>query len=259
MKKSHPDEDKIPTLRDLVFPGNQELRRPPEHERERIEPRLEDDDDRRIDAPQPDLEPGQPADPFILLPEDELDWKADHPPERVEMQSDEEVPPLPDPIDSEKVEEEALQGIPAALPDEEVHDAESESDTSGADTDSGIEVEEEVSIEDLMTYFHRPRTPAAADLAPPPAPLTDTGADTPASTEAVPEQAVPEQAAPEQAASELAASELAASELAASELAVADTPPSQEDIRAAVRSVLEQELDRLTDIVTDAVVARLRH
>ena len=239
MKKSHPDEDKIPTLRDLVFPGNQELRRPPEHERERIEPWLEDDDDRRLETAQRDLEPGRAADPFILLPEDELDWKADHPPESVEMQPDEEVPPSPNPIGSEKAEEEALQGIPAALPDEEVHDAKSEADTSGDGTGSDIQVEEEVSIEDLMTYFHRPRTPAAADLAPPQTPPTDTGADTPASTESVPEQA--------------------ASELAASELAVADTPPSHEDIRAAVRSVLEQELDRLTDIVTDAVVARLRH
>ncbi|WP_455386103.1 hypothetical protein [Acidihalobacter prosperus] len=228
MKKAHPDEDKIPTLRDLVFPGNQEFRRAPEPERERIEPRLEDDEDKHLDTPV--LEREDAADPFILLPEDELDWKADHPPESNRTQPEDDSTPLPDTL--AVAAGNAGQETSAALPGEETGSAENEPDTSATDdTDGGIEVEEEVSIEDLMTYFHHPRAPTSVDLAPPQAPLTDEEASADAAEQPVAESPVAD-----------------------------STPPAQEAeaIRAAVRSVLEQELDRLTDVVTDAVIARLR-
>jgi hypothetical protein len=227
MKKTHPDEDKIPTLRDLVFPGNEELRRPPEHERERIEPRLEADDDVRLDASSP-AESGQehPADPFILLPEDELDWEDEQTTPHAPAPSETTAPPPSEPItDTDEIAvTDAVEASPAP-PEEETDSAAIESEIVQEDTDNGIEVEEEVSIEDLMTYFHHPKTPDSSSLAP---------------AQTAPQETEPETVAP------------------APEQAAADEPLTEEDIRAAVRGALEQEFDSLTDIVTQAVLARLR-
>lgn len=57
MKTQPPDEDRIPTLQDLVFPGNRELRRTRPHGR--VEPLLasRDDDLRRDEEPEPSLAP----------------------------------------------------------------------------------------------------------------------------------------------------------------------------------------------------------
>jgi hypothetical protein len=223
MKKTHPDEDKIPTLRDLVFPGNEELRRPPEHERERIEPRLEADDDVRLDASSP-AESGQehPADPFILLPEDELDWEDEQTTPHAQTPSEAAAPP---PADIEEITRTDEVETSPAPPAKETDSAAIESKIVQESTDNGIEVEEEVSIEDLMTYFHHPKTPDSSSLAP---------------AQTAPQETEPETVAP------------------APEQAAADEPLTEEDIRAAVRGALEQEFDSLTDIVTQAVLARLR-
>lgn len=241
MKKSHPDEDKIPTLRDLVFPGNQELRRSQSHERERIEPQLASRDELESgDAPPHRLDDASAADPFILLPdENEQDWNPA--------------------LSSEQIGEEpaalSYTGFPAAATDTPEADAVIESgdgdeqlseypadatavfptgrdDTSETAASSsatsklsaGIEVEEEVSIEDLMTYFQHPKYPSKSVLTPPPGPLAPEDTPSAANQDA--------------------------------EIAIA--PLLEETIRTAVRDTLEHELDRLTDIVTDAVIARLR-
>jgi hypothetical protein len=225
MKKTHPDEDKIPTLRDLVFPGNEELRRPPEHEGERIEPRLEPDEDIRIDASSP-AESGQehPADPFILLPEYELDWEDEQTTPHAQTPS-EAAAPTPADIDEITRTDEVETSSPAP-PAKETDSAAIESKIVQESTDNGIEVEEEVSIEDLMTYFHYPRTQDSSSLAP---------------AQTAPQGTGPETVAPNP------------------QQAFADESLTEEDIRDAVRGALDQEFGRLTDIVTQAVLARLRH
>ena len=246
MKKSHPDEDRIPTLRDLVFPGNQELRRSQSHERERIEPQLASDDEPEPeDASSPTLVDSYPADPFILLPDENgQDWE---PAQAAEQAGDEPaesawvIVPETEECDVYATDTAArFVEIEEQLPDRSTDDAMSPApehgdageadalDTAAADIPSGIEVEEEVSIEDLMTYFQRPKPQSKAifEAIQIPAPAV------PADTSPAPDPALDAETATEQQV--------------------------EEAIRAAVRSTLEQEFDRLTDIVTDAVIARLR-
>jgi hypothetical protein len=247
MKKSHPDEDKIPTLRDLVFPGNQELRRSQSHERERIEPQLTSGDELESeDASSPKLDDSYSADPFILLPdEDEQDWKPAASPEQASREPAE--PPYADfpaaDSDTPEADEVAQYGdIAEQQPELPANNAmtfapehggmnENEADapsTATSNIPSGIEVEEEVSIEDLMTYFQNPKPPSKAIFETLQAPAAIAPADMPSAT-------TPD-----------------------AETAAEAEPPLEETIRATVRTTLEQELDRLTDIVTDAVITRLR-
>ena len=241
MKKSHPDEDKIPTLRDLVFPGNQELRRPQSHERERIEPQLASHDELEPgDASPYRLDDASSADPFILLPdENEQDWNPAPSSEQIGEEpstlshadfpaADSGTPVADDVIESGDSGEQPAE-YPAA--DAAVfppgHDGTSEADAPGSapsNLSAGIEVEEEVSIEDLMTYFQHPKYPTKSVSTPPSSSLVPE--DTPSAASQDAETAI--------------------------------EPPFEETIRAAVRDTLEHELERLTDIVTDAVIARLR-
>lgn len=225
MKRSHPDQGQIPTLRDLVFPGNQGPRPSPSHERDRIEPTLPAKDENEFSPT-----------PFILLPDESDDSL--YPFYPAEEQLEEHV---------SGVAESTVAHVPHTAEYERTEDTPDKSVIDGPETGIGARgetgrdsqasptalaeadtVDAQVSIEDLRTYFYRPR--------PTPAPALGPGFRPPESLEPPPAPDTPQPFCIEKRTDE--------------EL--------ERQIRAAVQDILEREIEHLTELITATVIARLR-
>lgn len=233
MKKHHPDEDAIPTLNDLVFPGESQPRPPTQSQQERVDPQLSSEPPSEAvpDGFESDAQAREETDPnpFLLLPEEEnmlAEW---------ELSSGLQ----PDVQASDDSEPHSQEPSPPAPALEIEHDFDRTDDSEHPWTEHSLHLSDEADSLEPHTLADSP-SPKQND----------------ASTELFIEDLPHSSNASHELQDFLAEKPFEPEQQASPEPLSAE--PDYYLVRSAVSQVLESELDRLTDIVTDAVIARLR-